>query len=91
MKVSEDVVKEVRQAEAQANTAAIIERASANTAPSDDGVYPKTYLSQEATVLLVEAADAKNGTILNLQTLGGQMIQANGKRFGDRGDRRSMA
>jgi hypothetical protein len=48
-------------------------------------------LSEEARILLVEAAQDKNGTILKLATLGGRYIQSRGKTFGDPSDRRSSA
>lgn len=48
-------------------------------------------LSEEAKVLLSEAAEDKAGTILKLATLGGRFIQTNGKALGDPGDRRSSA
>ena len=48
-------------------------------------------LSEEAKVLLLEAAEDKGGTILKLATLGGRFIQTNGKMLGDPGDRRSSA
>ena len=48
-------------------------------------------LSQEAIVLLVEAAADKSGHLMSVRYLGGHTIQANGKKFGDPKDRRSMA
>lgn len=48
-----------------------------------------TSLSQEARTLLLEAAKDQAATILNIATLSGRMIQANGKIFNDPGDHRS--
>lgn len=48
-------------------------------------------LSDGARELLLEAAQDSNGTIMNLGTLGGQMIQTNGRGFVEAGDPRSEA
>ncbi len=47
--------------------------------------------SEAARELLLEAAKDKNGTIMNLGTLGGRMIQTNSRGFVERGDARSEA
>lgn len=46
-------------------------------------------LTEEARLLLMEAAKDKGGQILQLATLGGRYIQTNGKTLGNPSDRRS--
>jgi len=48
-------------------------------------------LSEEATRLLIEAAQDKNGIIMRLHTLGGTTIQTNEKQFAEQGNPRSEA
>ena len=49
------------------------------------------HLSEEARELLVEAAADRGAVILVSRTFGGTVVQANGRRFAERGDRRSAA
>jgi hypothetical protein len=51
----------------------------------------ETSLSQEAKVLLLEAAKDNSATILNIATLSGRLIQTNGKVFNEPSDHRSSA
>ena len=48
-------------------------------------------LSDRARELLLEAANAHDGSILSLQAMAGRIIQANGKQFGRNRDARSQA
>ena len=48
-------------------------------------------LSEEARELLVEAAADRGAVILVSRTFGGTVVQANGRRFAERGNRRSAA
>ncbi|WP_291321469.1 DUF4062 domain-containing protein [Desulfonatronospira sp.] len=59
--------------------------------PLDPMQQEASLLSEEARILLVEASQDKNGTILKLATFGGRYIQSRGKTFGDPSDRRSSA
>jgi len=61
------------------------------SAPPNPMEEEAASLSEEARILLVEAAQDKNGMILKLATLGGRYIQSRGKTFGDPSDRRSSA
>ena len=49
------------------------------------------HLSEEARELLVEAAADRGAVILVSRTFGGTVVQANGRRFAERGNRRSAA
>lgn len=60
-------------------------------APSDPREELASSLSDEGRTLLLEASEGREGEILKLATLEGLLIQANGKTFGDSGDRRSSA
>ena len=48
-------------------------------------------ISNEATMLLMEAAKDSDGTISKVRTFGGMGIQTNGKEFGERGNARVEA
>lgn len=48
-------------------------------------------LSEEAMTLIYEASADKNGSVMNLSTISGKIIQTNGKTFNTQGDRRSAA
>ncbi|NOY40593.1 MAG: toll/interleukin-1 receptor domain-containing protein [Planctomycetes bacterium] len=52
---------------------------------------PTFKLSHEASELLVEAADDKNGTILMARTMSGLILQTNGRQMCERKDPRSEA
>lgn len=48
-------------------------------------------LNDTAKQLLVEAAQDQNGVVICIRTLGGLIVQTNGKQFGEMGDPRSEA
>jgi len=64
---------------------------STEPTPPDPMAALASALTEEARVLLIEAAADRGGTILKLATLGGRLLQTNGKTFGQRGERRDMA
>jgi hypothetical protein len=51
----------------------------------------KGKISEDAKELLLTAAADRNGNIMVLKFIGGTSIQANGRIFGDEGNRRSIA
>lgn len=48
-------------------------------------------LSDEAKLLLIEASEASNGTVIKVETAGGTHVQAHGKQFVETGNPRSEA
>ena len=64
---------------------------SGNEAPVDSTIPNIPKLSREAQILLKEVSQSRDGDIFQLHTLGGFLVQSNGKVFGDRSSPRDQA
>jgi hypothetical protein len=64
---------------------------SSDSRNETDALKPRYELSSESQIILLEAADDRNGIVLMTRTFDGLILQANGKQLAERKNPRSEA